>query len=138
MQANWLKRNGVGKGEAVAIYLPMLCELPIAMLACARIGATHSVIFGGFSADALAARIANCGAKVVLTATGGMRGKKLVPLKQIVDQGLAGAAKLGAKVKATPSVDASKQYSEYTEPRQISSVWPCLTNRTCERFLSGL
>lgn len=89
VQANWLKANGVQKGDAVAIYLPMLPELPIAMLACARIGAVHSVIFGGFSSDALASRVKNCEAKVVITATGGMRGKKAIPLKGIVDKGLA-------------------------------------------------
>lgn len=96
--ANWLKASGVGKGDAVAIYLPMVSELPIAMLACARIGAVHSVVFGGFSSDALAARIASCGAKVVLTATGGMRAKKQIQLKQIVDTALEGAAKQGAEV----------------------------------------
>ena len=88
----------MGKGDAVAIYMNMLCELPIAMLACARIGAVHSVVFGGFSSDALASRIANSGAAVVITATGGKRGNKVVPLKQIVDKGLQGAAKLGAQV----------------------------------------
>jgi acetyl-CoA synthetase len=55
--ANWLRGQGVRKGDVVTIYLPMICELPIAMLACARIGAVHSVVFGGFSADALAQRI---------------------------------------------------------------------------------
>ena len=56
MQANWMRASGVGMGDAVAIYLPMVCELPIAMLACARIGAVHTVVFGGFSAEALSAR----------------------------------------------------------------------------------
>ena len=59
--ANWLKGQGVRKGDAVTIYLPMISELPIAMLACARIGAVHSVVFAGFSADALAQRIQDCG-----------------------------------------------------------------------------
>lgn len=68
------------------------------MLACARIGAVHSVVFGGFSSDALASRIHNAGAKYVITATGGLRGKKTVPLKQIVDKGLEGAARLGSQV----------------------------------------
>lgn len=56
-QANWLRQQGVRKGDAVAVYLPMTCELPIAMLACARIGALHTVVFAGFSAEALAQRI---------------------------------------------------------------------------------
>jgi acetyl-CoA synthetase len=64
-QANWLRSVGVKAGDAVAIYMPMVCELPIAMLACARIGAVHSVVFGGFSAEALADRIRDCESKVV-------------------------------------------------------------------------
>lgn len=60
LQANWLKSEGVRKGDCVAIYLPMVCELPIAMLACARIGAIHNVVFAGFSAEALAQRIQDC------------------------------------------------------------------------------
>ena len=70
MQANWLRQNGVKKGDAVAIYAPMLCELPIAMLACARIGAVHSVVFAGFSAESLASRIEDCKARVVITTSG--------------------------------------------------------------------
>ena len=60
VQGNWLRSVGVKKGDAVAIYMPMVCELPIAMLACARIGAVHSIIFGGFSAESLAQRMENC------------------------------------------------------------------------------
>lgn len=56
-QSNWLKAQGVKQGQAVALYMPMTCELPIAMLACARIGAVHTVVFGGFSADALSSRV---------------------------------------------------------------------------------
>lgn len=59
-QANWLKAQGVRKGDAVGVYLPMICELPIAMLACARIGAMHTVVFAGFSAEALSQRLADC------------------------------------------------------------------------------
>ena len=69
--ANVLKGLGVAKGDVVAIYMPMVPELAIAMLACARIGATHTVIFGGFSAEAVADRINDCKAKVVITADGG-------------------------------------------------------------------
>lgn len=68
--SNWLRSMGVKKGDSVAIYMPMVCELPIAMLACARIGAVHSVVFGGFSSDALASRIEDCKARVLITCNG--------------------------------------------------------------------
>jgi acetyl-CoA synthetase len=84
--ANWLKQQGIKAGESVAIYMPMVLQLPITMLACARIGAVHSVVFGGFSAEALADRIHNCRAKVLVTASGVMRGTKAVQLKQIADE----------------------------------------------------
>lgn len=84
--SNWLKQQGVKAGDAVAIYMPMVVQLPIAMLACARIGAVHSVVFGGFSAEALADRIVNCEAKVLITASGVMRGTKAVQLKKIADE----------------------------------------------------
>jgi len=86
--ANWLRSVGVGKGDTVALYMPMICELPIAMLACARIGAIHSVVFGGFSAEALASRVVDCKAKVLVTATGVMRGKKSINLSTIAKKGL--------------------------------------------------
>jgi acetyl-CoA synthetase len=87
--ANALKGLGVTAGDRVTIYLPMVPEAVVAMLACARIGATHSVIFGGFSADAVADRNADAGAKVVITADGGWRRGKVVPLKANVDAALA-------------------------------------------------
>ena len=83
--ANVLKAKGVGKGDRVTIYLPMIPEAAIALLACARIGAVHSVVFGGFSPDALRDRILDCQSKVVITADGGMRGGKAVPLKANAD-----------------------------------------------------
>jgi acetyl-CoA synthetase len=86
--ANTLKRLGVKKGDRVALYMPMVPELTIAMLACARIGAVHSVVFAGFSASSLADRILDAEAKVVLTADGGFRGEKITPLKAIVDEAL--------------------------------------------------
>jgi acetyl-CoA synthetase len=86
--ANVLKTMGVGKGDFVALYLPMIVELPIAMLACARIGAVHSVMFGGFAAESLCSRIADSRPKVVITADGCLRGKKLVPLKATCDESL--------------------------------------------------
>uniref|UniRef100_A0ACD5UPA1 Uncharacterized protein n=1 Tax=Avena sativa TaxID=4498 RepID=A0ACD5UPA1_AVESA len=96
--SNYLKSVGVGKGDAVVIYLPMLMELPIAMLACARIGAVHSVVFAGFSADAIAQRIIDCKPKVVITCNGVKRGLKLIPLKDIVDASLVESAKNGVIV----------------------------------------
>ena len=87
--ANALKALGVRKGERVTIYLPMIPEAAVAMLACARIGAIHSIVFGGFSPDALAGRIQDCDSRVVITADAGMRGGKQVPLKANVDAALA-------------------------------------------------
>ena len=86
--ANGLKSLGVKKGDRVTIYLPMIPELPIAMLASARIGAIHSVVFSGFSADALADRINDAGSKVLITADGGYRRGKVIRLKEIADQAL--------------------------------------------------
>jgi acetyl-CoA synthetase len=83
-----LRALGVGKGDRVTIYLPMIPEAAIAMLACARIGAIHSVVFAGFSPEALAGRIQDCDSKVVITADGGMRGGKVVRLKDNVDEAL--------------------------------------------------
>jgi acetyl-CoA synthetase len=86
--ANVLLRNGIGKGDRVIIYLPMIPEAAIAMLACTRIGAIHGVIFGGFSAQSVADRIFDCGAKMVITADGGYRRGTVVPLKKNVDEAL--------------------------------------------------
>ena len=83
--ANGLKSLGVEKGDRIAIYMGMIPELPIAMLACARIGAAHSVVFGGFSSDALADRIIDAQAKIVITQDGAWRGGKVVPLKPNAD-----------------------------------------------------
>jgi acetyl-CoA synthetase len=87
--ANALKALGVQKGDRVTIYLPMIPEAAVAMLACARIGAIHSVVFGGFSPDSLAGRISDCASTVVITADEGIRGGKKVPLKANVDQALS-------------------------------------------------
>jgi acetyl-CoA synthetase len=83
-----LKNLGVSKGDRISIYMPMVPELPVAMLACARIGAIHSVIFGGFSAEAIADRNEDAQAKLVITADGGWRRGKVLPLKQTVDEAL--------------------------------------------------
>ncbi len=88
--ANVLKRNRIRKGDRVIIYMPAIPEAAIAMLACARIGAVHSVVFGGFSADSIRDRIADCGAIAVITADGGYRRGAIVPLKKNVDDALSG------------------------------------------------
>ncbi len=87
--ANVLKAQGVGKGDRVVIYMPMIPEAAFAMLACARIGAIHSVVFAGFSPDALASRINDCGAKVLITADEAPRGGRVTPLKANADLALA-------------------------------------------------
>ena len=88
--ANVLKSLGVGRGDRVAIYLPLIPELAIAMLACARIGAVHSVVFGGFSAESLRDRINDAQARLLVTADGGFRRGSVVPLKKVADEALAG------------------------------------------------
>ncbi len=90
--ANALKNLGVKKGDVVTLYMGMVPELPIAMLACARIGAAHSVIFGGFSAQAIADRVHDASSRVIITCDGAWRRGKVVPLKDNVDQAVAGAS----------------------------------------------
>jgi acetyl-CoA synthetase len=112
--ANVLKKNGVKKGDRVTIYLPMIPETAVAMLACARIGAIHSVVFGGFSPDSLAGRINDCNSKLIITADEGLRGGRKVPLKANTDEALrkcAGNEKVivvrrtGGAVSMTPGRD---------------------------------
>lgn len=86
--ANVLRSQGIKKGDRVCIYLPMVVELPIAMLACARIGAIHVVVFAGFSAAALASRIDDCGCKLVICSDGSCRGNKEIEIKEIVDEAI--------------------------------------------------
>jgi acetyl-CoA synthetase len=92
--ANVLKRNKIRKGDRVIIYMPTIPEAAIAMLACTRIGAVHSVVFGGFSADSIRDRIADCGAVGVITADGGYRRGAIVPLKKNVDDALRGGTSI--------------------------------------------
>lgn len=104
--ANVLKQMGVQKGDRVGIYLPMIPEAAIAMLACARIGAPHSVVFGGFSAEALKDRLEDAQAKVVVTADGGFRKDKIIPLKSEVDKALEHGA---ASVENVIVVERTKE-----------------------------
>ena len=97
--ANVLKAEGVRKGDRVTIYMPMIPEAAYAMLACARIGAIHSVVFGGFSPDALAGRIEDCKSTFVITADEGLRGGRPVPLKANTDKAIDIAGKMGVIVK---------------------------------------
>src|SRR5512138_2571257 len=88
--ANVLKSLGVKRGDRVALYLPLIPELAIAMLACARVGAAHSVVFGGFSAESLRDRINDSACRLLITADGGYRRGQIVQLKQVADEALAG------------------------------------------------
>ena len=114
--ANTLKSLGVRKGDRVCIYLPMVPELAYTMLACARIGAVHSIVFGGFSADALRDRIIDAQAKVVVTANEGLRGAKRIPLKRITDDAVEGLA-IVEKVLVVQRTDAD------TKMEQGRDVW---------------
>ncbi len=86
--SNVLKKSGAKKGDRICIYMPMVPELAIAVLACARIGAVHSVVFGGFSASALSGRIQDCDCNIVVTSDGAYRGAKAIPIKEVVDEAL--------------------------------------------------
>ena len=96
--SNVLKAHGVKKGDRISIYMPMVIELSIAMLACARIGAIHSIVFGGFSPTALADRIVDSNCTVLITTDGGFRGAKPVPLKTNADEAMTLAEKEGVVV----------------------------------------
>mmetsp|Transcript_74069 Transcript_74069/g.197452 ORF Transcript_74069/g.197452 Transcript_74069/m.197452 type:complete len:789 (-) Transcript_74069:308-2674(-) len=103
--ANVLKSLGVKKGDIVTVYLPMILELPITMLACARIGAVHSVVFGGFSSEAICTRLLDAKSKILITADGVMRGSKMINFKEIVDEAVTHANKEGLTVKTRVFVE---------------------------------
>ncbi|KAF5191463.1 Acetyl-coenzyme a synthetase, partial [Thalictrum thalictroides] len=115
--ANYLKDVGVKKGDAVIIYLPMLMELPIAMLACARIGAVHSVVFAGFSAESLSQRIVDCKPKAVITCNAVRRGSKVINLKEIVDAALLESTKNGV------TVDVCLTYENQSAMKREATKW---------------
>ena len=112
--ANVLKKLGVKKGDRVTIYMPMIPETAYAMLACTRIGAVHSVVFGGFSPESLAGRISDANSKLVITADEGLRGGRRIPLKQNTDEALKKCAgdervlvirRTGGQIAMTPGRD---------------------------------
>ncbi|VFQ81021.1 unnamed protein product [Cuscuta campestris] len=122
--ANYLKDIGVHKGDAVVIYLPMRIELPIAMLACARIGAVHSVVFAGFSAESLAQRIMDCKPKVVITCNAVMRGSKVIHLKDIVDAALFESKQSGATIDVCLTCEnKSAMEKEMTKWQEGRDIW---------------
>ena len=127
--ANVLKSKGIQKGDRVCIYLPMIPELSIALLACARIGAIHSVVFAGFSATALASRINDADCKMVITSDGSFRGNKTIDLKGIVDEGLE-------KCKTVESVLVVKRIHSDIQMKPGRDCWiaPLLekASATCE------
>lgn len=118
-----MKNIGVGKGDAVIIYLPMLMELPIALLACARIGAIHSVVFAGFSAESLAQRIVDCKPMVVITCNAVRRGTKTIFLKDIIDTALIQSAQKAVNIDVCLTFEnesaLQKEMTKWVEGRDI-------------------
>jgi acetyl-CoA synthetase len=117
--ANGLRKLGVRKGDRVAIYLPMIPEAAIAMLACARIGAVHSVIFGGFSAESVRDRVNDARAKVLITADGGYRRGQVVPLKRMADEAMAETPSIEhcIVVRRRPGGEGDEAFANMTEGR---------------------
>jgi acetyl-CoA synthetase len=135
--ANALTELGVGRGDRVAIYLPMIPEVVIAMLACARIGAPHTVVFGGFSADALADRIVDCGAKVVITSDGGYRRGAAAALKPAVDEARKKASAEGFEVEHVVVVKRTGQDVDWDDSVDVwwdDTVGKASADHTCEFF----
>jgi acetyl-CoA synthetase len=139
--ANVLKKKGIKKGDRITIYLPMIPELAISMLACARIGAIHSVVFGGFSATSLRDRIQDCQSNMVITADEGLRGGRFVPLKFNVDEAIleCPSVKNMIVVRRAGTADiymeagrdtwweeemSAKEITNYCEPEQMDAEDP--------------
>ena len=114
--ANAMKAQGIGKGDRVIIYMPMVPEAAVAMLACARIGAIHSVVFAGFSSSALADRINDCQAKMVLTSDGNYRGAKSIPVKAVVDEAVE-------KTSSIEKVIVFKRTGEEVTMKSGRDIW---------------
>jgi len=135
--ANALTDLGVRKGDRVAIYMPMILETVVAMLACARIGAPHTVVFGGFSSDALATRVVDCGVKVVITADGGYRRGTASALKPAVDEARAKAKDEGVEVEKVLVVRRTGQDVEWNDDVDVwwhDTVDKASPDHECEFF----
>jgi acetyl-CoA synthetase len=135
--ANALTDLGVEKGDRVAIYMPMILETVVAMLACARIGAPHTVVFGGFSSDALASRVVDCGVKVVITSDGGYRRGAASALKPAVDEARGKVEEQGGKVEKVLVVKRTGQDVEWDEDVDVwwhDTVGQASTEHECEFF----
>lgn len=117
--ANVLKKHGVKKGDRVTIYMPMIPEVAYAMFACTRIGAIHSVVFGGFSPDSLAGRIEDCRSSIVITADEGLRGGRRIPLKENADRAIDIAAKAGTQVNTVLVVRRTGGKIDWAEGRDF-------------------
>jgi acetyl-CoA synthetase len=129
LMANILKQRGVKAGDRVVIYLPMIPEAVIAMLACARIGAPHSVVFSGFSAEALKERVNDCGAKVIITADGGFRRGSIIGVKRNVDEALLGCPKVTTvlvvrRTKQEVTMVAGRDLWLHEETQKVDAVCP--------------
>jgi acetyl-CoA synthetase len=127
--ANMLKAQGVKKGDRVCVYLPMIPELAYTVLACARIGAVHSVVFAGFSAKSLIDRITDAGCKIVVTSDGGFRGDKIINLKGIVDQALEKCPDVTRVIlfehtKSNPNVKAGRDLWWHDEIKKTTAICP--------------
>ena len=127
--ANTLKKLGVAKGDRVTIYMPMVPEGAFAMLACARIGAVHSVIFGGFSPDAIAGRVEDCESEWIITADEGLRGGKAIPLKANVDKALEKVAAKGVLVVrhtgGTVAMQDGRDHWYHELSKDVGAECPC-------------
>jgi acetyl-CoA synthetase len=126
LMANVLKKHGVRMGDRVMIYLPMIPEAVIAMLACARIGAPHSVVFSGFSAEALKERTNDCGAKVIITSDGGYRRGSALPIKKNVDIAVQGTPKVKSvlvvqRTKQEVTMESGRDFWLHEEMQQVSA-----------------
>ena len=117
--ANVLKSQGVKKGDRVTLYMPMILEAAYAMLACARIGAVHSIVFGGFSPDALAGRITDCDSTFIITADEGIRGNKMIPLKANTDAACQLVGESGGKVEKVLVIRHTKGSVDFNPSRDV-------------------
>uniref|UniRef100_A0A6P7GGP8 Acetyl-coenzyme A synthetase n=2 Tax=Diabrotica virgifera virgifera TaxID=50390 RepID=A0A6P7GGP8_DIAVI len=127
--ANVLKSKGIQKGDRVAVYMPMILEAVVTMLACTRIGAVHSLVFAGFSADSFAERILDCEAKVLVTSDGAWRGEKLLQLKAICDQAMAKCAQKGHNVETCIVVSHLGRVTSPTGVQYSSNKTPMTPGR---------